>query len=323
MSFPIETMRFLAAVGGTVAIAALAGPLLPRPGLPRLLALAGGVGSLVAAPLVIPADAAFLRFLAAILAFAIAAKMLAYARSSRHLGPAPPGARDYLRFLADPFTLTFDTRPAAPRDAGRADAAWRLAIAAPCLAATVALFWTLVATDVTRSSFLLDHVVKVLSLGLAIDAGVQVFYAVGRLAGLDAVLIAEFGFLSASPADFWRRYNRLVGEWLRRIVFLPAGGLRRPIRATLLTFLVSGIAHEALFALVTGEVRGYQTFFFLVQGVGVAASVPLGRRFKGARWAGAASRAVTIPFMLLTAIPFFASFARIVPGFYSAEPWLP
>ncbi|SHO47903.1 Membrane bound O-acyl transferase family protein [Desulfopila aestuarii DSM 18488] len=70
-------------------------------------------------------------------------------------------------------------------------------------------------------------------------------------------------------ADFWgRRWNRLIGDWLHQVVFMPLR--RQPNTAMFATFLVSGIIHELLvslpFMLVYGKsIWGLMTGYFLIQ----------------------------------------------------------
>jgi MBOAT, membrane-bound O-acyltransferase family len=61
---------------------------------------------------------------------------------------------------------------------------------------------------------------------------------------------------AVSPADFWRRWNMYVGAWLRRYVFIPVAyklarrsrlsSAWRTVIAVMATFVVSGVAHDAV-----------------------------------------------------------------------------
>lgn len=74
---------------------------------------------------------------------------------------------------------------------------------------------------------------------------------------------------ATSLADFWgRRWNRLFGDWLHQVVFMPIK--RRPKTAIFTTFLVSGLVHELLvslpFMIVYGKnIWGLMTGYFLIQ----------------------------------------------------------
>ena len=68
-----------------------------------------------------------------------------------------------------------------------------------------------------------------------------------RLLDIPATNFAGPFFLARTPAEFWRVDNRPAGQFLHEYVFKPAGGVTRPLRATFLTFLVSGLVHEYVF----------------------------------------------------------------------------
>ena len=74
---------------------------------------------------------------------------------------------------------------------------------------------------------------------------------------------------SSSVGDFWgRQWNTWLSDWFRQVIFLPLR--RRPMTATFLTFLFSGVWHEALIALPVYLWTGVATFglmtaYFLLQ----------------------------------------------------------
>lgn len=53
-------------------------------------------------------------------------------------------------------------------------------------------------------------------------------------------------------------------------VFKPLMGLMSPIPAILLTFAVSGLAHEYAVSIALGRFTGYMLFFFLLNGLASA-----------------------------------------------------
>ncbi len=119
-------------------------------------------------------------------------------------------------------------------------------------------------------------------------------------------------FASRTPADFWKRYNRPTQQFFHEDVFKPLGGRRAPIRGTLATFAVSAAVHEYIFDVAVGRFQGYQTAFFLVQGVAVAATL----RVRPRGPAAVAWVAATFAFNLATSALFFASVGEVVP-FYA------
>ena len=129
-------------------------------------------------------------------------------------------------------------------------------------------------------------------------------------------------FAARTPADFWRRYNRPVHEFLREDVFSSVAGSRRrrpgsvaAAGAAVLTFVLSAAVHEYVFAIPIGRLRGYQTAFFLLQGLAVAATM----RVKPRGWRAVPWVAATFFFNLATGVFFFASLNEVVP-FYQHRP---
>jgi hypothetical protein len=130
-------------------------------------------------------------------------------------------------------------------------------------------------------------------------------------------------FAARTPADFWRRYNRPVHEFMEQDVFKPASGPRRVrggsrggVGAIVLAFLISAAAHEYVFAVPIGRVQGYQTVFFMVQGLAVAATW----RVKPRGWRVYPWVAATFLFNLATSVLFFASMNHVVRIYVHVPP---
>jgi D-alanyl-lipoteichoic acid acyltransferase DltB (MBOAT superfamily) len=123
-------------------------------------------------------------------------------------------------------------------------------------------------------------------------------------------------FAARTSADFWRRYNRPVTQFLRENVFGPAGGRRSAVRGAVAVFVVSALVHEYVFSMAIGRVQGYQTAFFMIQGIAVAAT--LRARPRGA--AAVAAVAATFAFNVASGVLFFASVNRVLPFYENAVP---
>jgi hypothetical protein len=96
---------------------------------------------------------------------------------------------------------------------------------------------------------------------------------------------------------------------LTEYAFLPAGGPRRAVRATLVTFGVSGLVHEYVFGIASGRVQGWQLLFFMLQGVAVVATMrirPRGRMMLA--WV-----AGTAAFNLASSVFFFLCVNQVLP----------
>jgi D-alanyl-lipoteichoic acid acyltransferase DltB (MBOAT superfamily) len=147
-----------------------------------------------------------------------------------------------------------------------------------------------------------------------LDPATGAAVAVWRLLGGTARDPMNNPFASRTPADFWRRYNRPAQQFLYEDLFRPLGGQHSPIRATLATFAISALIHEYVFDIAVGRIQGYQTAFFLVQGLAVAAT--LGVKPKG--WRAVPWTAGTWVFTLASSVLFFASGDEVVP-FYTGR----
>ena len=115
-----------------------------------------------------------------------------------------------------------------------------------------------------------------------------------------------------TPAEFWRRWNHPAQQFLHEYAFMPAGGFRRAVRATMVTFGVSGLVHEYVFGIAAGRIQGCQLLFFSLQGCAVAATMrcrPSGRM--SVLWI-----AGTLVFNLATSVLFFQSVDAVLPFYW-------
>ena len=279
----------------------------------RVVALVVLIAAALAAPLVVPGEARLLRCLAAIAAVTAALHMW-----DVHLGAGRgvrPGLAEFLALLPNLFGLVHRRLEDAPRPTTREEIrsiAWCAAGAGAAVVALRAAF----AVDWTRWGFALEHSVKVVLFFLVIVPLVGALGSGWRLLGGRGLDFMDNPFAARTPADFWRRYNRPVHQALWEDVFVPAGGRRRPVVGALLVFVVSAAVHEYVFAVPVGRVQGYQTAFFLLQGIAVAATM----RMRPRGWAAAAAVAMTFAFNLATGVLFFASVNGVVPFYQNAAP---
>ena len=280
----------------------------------RVLLLIGGTLILLS-PLLVPPAARFLRLLASILAIVFTIKLydLHVGASSRQ---RPPVLR-FVVFLWNVFSLVdrrIDARPDPPRGEP-----WRwLAASVVATAAALVLAAVVFRHNWRNYPFALEHSVKVVSFFLVLFPFTAAAAVVWRMLGLPGRDIMHNPFAARTPADFWRRYNRPVHEFLEQDMYKPLAGRHgaATARAAALTFLVSGAIHEYVFAIPVGRVQGYQLAFFLLQGLAVAATA----RVKPRGWRVAPWVAATFAFNLATGVLFFASMDRVVPIYDNAPP---
>jgi hypothetical protein len=306
----VVLIRLAAVVVLSFGVATVAYPALRFPGrLGRGVVLMVCV-SVLLAPLLLPADRPLLRFFSSVTAVLLVVKLYDLHRDSRH--GSRPSLASFASFLSNPFTLVRrrladEPRPATPANLRRL--AWGILGGAAGITLLVGLF----RIDWADYPFLVEHVSKVSAFFLAVLAGLDAGVALWRLCGGTARDVMDLPFLARTPADFWRRYNRLMQQFFQEDVFKPLGGRRAPIRAIVLVFALSALLHEYLFGIAIGRVQGYQTAFFLLQGAAVVGSA----RIKARGWWALPWTVATLGFNLVLAVLFFASMNGLVP-FYSA-----
>jgi hypothetical protein len=261
-------------------------------------------GAAVAAPELIPPQAGGLRFAAAVVSLAVVWKLY-----DLHRWPECGLRMDfpaYLMYLPNWFWFVCRRPPGRPP---AAEDRRRVAVSLPLLTAAVALAAVLFRVDWSPVPFLAEHCIKV----------TVVFFAAVQVGGTAAVLCRLTGaaaddptdhpLAARTPADFWRRWNRPVGQWLRQHVFQPLGGRRRPAAATLAAFAASGLFHEYVFGIAAGRVQGWQMLFFMVQGCAAVATLRVKPRGRAVPlWV-----AGTLAFNLASSLLFFRSVDSIVP----------
>jgi MBOAT, membrane-bound O-acyltransferase family len=260
-------------------------------------------------PSTMPLEYHLLRFLAAMSVAVLCAKL--YDLRFDLLHGTHVQFREYLRFLGNPFVvvrrrLAFESRPARASDLQRL-------VAGLCgLAAGVAAGRQVFLTDWSKLPFLLEHSAKLIALYVPLLSGLSAGAAGWRLLGGSAQDTMDRPYLARTPAELWRRYNRNMQQFFLEDVFKHLGDkVGRPARI-MIVFCVSALLHEYVFGIATGRVQGYQTAFFLLQGIAVAGTT----RVRPRGWQAITWAMGTALFVLLSLTLFFASMQGVVP-FYS------
>ena len=103
-----------------------------------------------------------------------------------------------------------------------------------------------------------------------------------RIFGWPARPIMNAPWKAARLSEFWgRRWNRAFQQLVVDTLFRPLSGSLGVVRATLITFFISGLLHEVVISLPAGSGYGLPTGYFLLQGWGIIAQrTPIG----GRRW---------------------------------------
>jgi hypothetical protein len=264
-----------------------------------------------ASPLWVPGSEPVYRLPAILVVIAMLVKLY-----DLHVSGTRPPFSEFLPFLFNGFLIVHRRRHAVPRPSREQDF-HTLAWAVAKLAITVSLCVWAFRSRWDELPFLLEHIAKAGTVFMAAEHASTAGAALWRLRGGTARDFMDAPLLAVTPADFWRRYNRPVTQFLHEDVFLPCGGRHAPLRATFATFVVSALVHEYVFGIIIGRVQGYQTVFFLAQGCAAVATLRL-RPHGAMKWV---ARAATLSFNLLTSVFFFASWDQFLPFYSRPLPW--
>lgn len=259
-------------------------------------------------PCIVPLTAKSIRLLVALVAIALLTKLYDLLRQASLARALTLSA--YVSYLTNWFWLVLSKAPPPVAPANdRARLKWPAALS---------IFFAFLSIQVFSAvkpplDFDSEHVVKVAVIVTTIVCISNCGAIVWRLSGgvaWDPMLNPIF---ARTPADFWRRWNRPAQQFLHEYAYLPAGGLKHHARATLVTFIVSGLLHEYVFDIAAGHIQGWQLLFFTIQGFATLATMRLHPRGTLVL----PCLVGTLMFNLLTATLFFASVNQIVP-FYAA-----
>ena len=302
-----------AAVATAHSVAVLFYPALGLGRARRLGVLIVVLAAVLLTPLVVPSHRPFWRWFAAAWAVVLTWKLF-----DLHVGANRghrPSFRSFLLFLPSMSAVLrkLDDEP-RPR---RKEVLTQLARGLVMTVLGGSLFAGTFLIDWRGVPFFVEHCVKVVTFFLGLVPATAATAAVLRLLGVPAREMMDNPFAARTPADFWRRYNRPAQQFFHEDVLKPLGGRRALARAILVTFAISAVLHEYVFDIATMRVQGYQTAFFLIQGMAVAATIRV--RPKG--WSAAAWIAGTFAFNLATGVLFFASVNEIAPFYSRPVPW--
>src|SRR5687768_11432566 len=218
----------------------------------------------------------------------------------------PMGVVEWFLYFINPTWMVHRLRPISPsrRDDVRR-LLWRGGSAALLIAASVLAF----RIDWARWPFAIEHAVKaLLFMGTAI-AVTNTWAALWRLLGGRGIDAMGQPLTAPTPADFWRRWNRPAQQLFRAYAFNPAGGARRAAVGMMAAFVASALGHEYIFSVAVGRLQGYQTAFFLIQGIAAAATF----RLRPSGWRRVGWTVATLTFVLVTSVLFGWSVNEVVP----------
>lgn len=278
-------------------------------------------------PLIISADQVGWRAIACLLAIDQWFKMLDYSRWLAVKKTGDESFWNYASFLM-PFPVLLVQYDGRRRESLRPASARKLLGKALCSGLIFMLCYLALRVcsqvDLLQSVFVIDHTFKLAMFVVSIQALASAIHATEQLAGFQTEPLVRRILASRSVADFWCRINTRVHKWFLDNVFNRVNGFRHPIRGICLSFLISGLFHEAMFGIATSRIDGYQLIFFLLQIPGILLSKAIARFANSTGHAKKVlGRAFTALWLGTTSVFFFVGVDRVFPTFYAAERFLP
>jgi hypothetical protein len=170
----------------------------------------------------------------------------------------------------------------------------------------------------TPLGWFLRYFVGVLVTYLAVEAVVRLLGFVYRACGLAPPRLHDHPIVSRSLAEFWgRRWNRIVGTWLRAVAFGPLLARGLPRLGIVVAFLLSAALHFYFCWPALGPVPALMmASFFVVQ----LPFVGLERVLVLRRWPRPLQHVWTLGVLLLLSPLFVEPFLRVVEGPCCASP---
>lgn len=176
----------------------------------------------------------------------------------------------WLKFIFNPYHLVWEKRNFLPTP-GITENLKHFARGALEMAAGIILWKITYKLKTEEYPFALDYLLMLFASYLFLwDGGCVTVVAVWRLLGGRCVELCVHPIIASTPADFWRRYNRWVGQFVHECIFKNTGGMKKPFKAVFMSFLFMGILHEYVVIATSGTFRGYMLLFFAINGIAVS-----------------------------------------------------
>lgn len=164
----------------------------------------------------------------------------------------------------------------------------------------------------TPLGWFLRYFVGVLVTYLAVEAVVRLLGFIYRACGLAPPRLHDHPIVSRSLAEFWgRRWNRIVGTWLRAVAFSPLLARGYPRLGIVVAFLISAALHFYFCWPALGAMPALtMASFFVLQ----LPFVGLERALVLRRWPRPLQHAWTLGVLLLLSPLFVEPFLEVVEG---------
>ncbi len=210
--------------------------------------------------------------------------------------------RCWIFYLANTFVLCYRKHLLDPQLSQRRNRFLCLRGVVQIGVGSALLYWAF-NTNWEISSFWFEHTIKLVGAYLAVfDGGFVLANGLLGCSGGAYMLFSRHPFLARTPAEFWRRYNRDAGRFLREDVYARLTLL--PLSARIgAVFLANGLLHAYLLLAMGSQMAGAVFTFFVIQGIAVVFTWRL--RPKG--FTAVIAVLLTITFNITTSVLFFSS----------------
>lgn len=88
-----------------------------------------------------------------------------------------------------------------------------------------------------------------------------------RFCGGKTILLCNNPLLSATPAEFWRNYNRMSSDYFNQYFYKSLKRNKQLEWAVFVPFTISGLVHEYMLFASSLQLSGLSTIYFLISGV--------------------------------------------------------
>lgn len=170
-------------------------------------------------------------------------------------------------FFIHPFR--FGIRSAlSPQFSSRMESFKMICRGAVPILAGIGIFILATKLDLSSKSFWLDHTFKVIAFLLFCFDGLFVFLmGFYRFLGGNSINLSNHPLRSATPAEFWRSYNRMASDYFNNYYYRHLKNKWAIAPAVMVTFLISGAIHVYMLFALTSRFNGYILTYFILSGI--------------------------------------------------------
>ncbi|MFY8003618.1 MAG: hypothetical protein ACOVNR_02200 [Chitinophagaceae bacterium] len=129
---------------------------------------------------------------------------------------------------------------------------------------------------VASISVWLQHSFNFIAFMLFCYDGLWVFFmGFYRFCGGKTILLSNNPLLSATPAEFWRNYNRMASDYFNNYFYKSFKRNKRIEWAVFVPFIISALVHEYMLFASSLHLTGLSTLYLLISGIATLVTLRL------------------------------------------------